>query len=162
MEVAVASQKRLDVWNALLDAEMNDCYWSDEARRYGSRDRWLAATTALLSSGTVVALFNFSAYPTSGKILACFATVVSIVHATFFHTGRLKQVSGLAARWKELAIEYGLLWAEVEDGGNVTDKAWKEFETISRREKSIDESAFSINKRRLEMAQQHVMKARSL
>lgn len=126
---------------------MNEIYWSDEAQRYGSRDRYLAATTAIISSGTVLALF--ASLPMVGKVMASVASIVSIVHATFYHTGRLKQVASLAARWKEMAIEYRLLWSNFKNKDVVELKVWNDFEAVSRREKSIDESAFKVDQGRL-------------
>ena len=156
-------EKRTEMWNSMLDAEMNEIYWSDEAKRYGSFDRSLKLTIAVLSSGTTVALFStFSSHPILVKVLALLVTVVSLVHSNFFSTNRLKLVTGLAARWKEIAIEYRLLWAELEDEEMVSAKTWKEYETVCRREKQIDESAFTINRRRLENAQHLVITARRI
>ncbi|MDR3434931.1 MAG: hypothetical protein P4L95_24010 [Rouxiella aceris] len=152
------SQKRTDIWESLLDDEMNEVYWCGEARRYGVQDRLLSTTVAIASSSTVLALVGSAQMV--GKVIACLATVVSIVHATFFHTGRLKQVTTLAARWKEMAIDYRLLWAGIESDDVVDVKVWKEYETISRREKQIDESAFNINQRRLMSAFNQVRTAR--
>lgn len=61
-----------------------------------------------------------------------------------------------------MQIDYNLLWSELEDGNEVDNKTWKEFETISHREKNIDESAFRIHKGRLDEAYAEVLKARGL
>jgi hypothetical protein len=82
-EAVVNSQAREDLWNALLDAEMNEIYWSHEAQRHGSRDRFFAATAAIVSSGTVLALF--ASYPNIGKGVALLSSVVSIIHALLPH-----------------------------------------------------------------------------
>jgi len=156
----VNSQAKEDLWNALLDAEMIEIYWSHEAQRHGSRDRIFAATAAIVSSGTVLALF--ASYPNVGKAVALLSSIVSIIHATFFHTGRLKQASSLAARWRELAIEYRFLWSSFKNKDLAESKIWTSFQTISRREKSIDESAFKVNQGRLRMAQEQVLIARGL
>jgi hypothetical protein len=159
-EVIVNSQAKEDLWNALLDAEMNDVYWSHEAQRHGSRDRVLAATAAIVSSGTVLALF--ASFPNVGKAVVLLSSVVSIIHAAFFHTGRLKQVAILAARWRELAIEYRSLWSSFRNKDIAESKVWSNSQSISRREKSIDESAFRVNEGRLRMAQDQVLIARGL
>lgn len=159
----MASQKRIEMWEALLDAEMNEVYWHRETQRYGTQDRFVAVTAAILSSGTAVALFSgISASPILSKSVACLAGAVSIFHAKFFHSGRLKQLTTIATRWKEMAIEYKLLWSELEDGHEIDAKSWKEFEAISRREKSIDESTFPIHNSRLKEAQDKIYEARGL
>lgn len=160
---AVASQKQIDMWNALLDAEMNEVYWHREAQRYGTQDRYIAVTAAILSSSTIVALFSgIPASPLLSKVVACLAGAVTIFHAKFYHSGRLKQLTTIATRWKEMAIEYQLLWCELEDACEVSAKAWKEYEAISRREKNIDESTFKIHDGRLKEAQARIYAARGL
>ncbi len=159
----MASQKRTEMWNSMLDAEMNEVYWHCEAHRYGTFDRIFAVVAAILSSSTVVALFSgVSASPILSKCAAVLAGAVTIFHAKFFHSGRLKQLTTIATRWKEMAIEYKLLWSELEDNDEVDTRTWKEFETISRREKNIDESTFRIHGRRLKEAQAKVFAARGL
>jgi hypothetical protein len=151
------------MWEAMLDAEMNEIYWHREAHRYGAQDKVVAVAAAILSSGTAVALFGgLSAYPVISKVAACLAGAVTIFHAKFFHSGRVKQLTTIATRWKDMAIDYKLLWSELEDGGEVDARSWKEFETISRREKSIDESTFRIHKGRLKAAHAQVYEARGL
>ena len=119
----MASQKRIDMWNALLDAEMNELYWHREAQRYGSQDRTFAVAAAILSSGTAVTLFSgLSSYPTIGKVAACLAGAVAIFHAKFYHSGRLKQLTTIATRWKEMAIDYQLLWTKSTEGVTLTRK----------------------------------------
>jgi hypothetical protein len=62
-----------------------------------------------------------------------------------------------------MAIDYRLLWSEIKEAKNVVDvKAWKEYESISRREKIIDESTFHIHKGRLKRAQADIYEARGL
>lgn len=145
----------------MLDAEMNDVYWHREAQRYGTQDRIVAVIAAILSSGTAVTLFSgLSAFPLISKCAACLAGAVAIIHAKFYHSGRMKQLTTIATRWKEMAIDYKLLWSELEDEGEIDAKCWKEFEAISRREKSIDESTFTIHNRRLKAAQCQIYEAR--
>jgi hypothetical protein len=159
----LASQKRIDMWNALLDAEMNEVYWHREAQRYTTQDRFIAVAAAILSSSTVVALFSgVSASPIISRAVACLAGAVAISHAKFFHSARLKQLTTIATRWKEMAIEYQLLWSELDSNCEVDAKTWREYEAISRREKNIDESAFKIHDGRLKEAQARIYEARGL
>jgi hypothetical protein len=139
---------------------MNEVYWSCEAQRYGSRDRSLTVATAVLSSATVVALF--SPFPPVGKVLAILASILSLVHATTFSKARVKQISGLASSYKELAIEFKLLWGQAQSTKAEDVKHWKEYEVLARREKKIDESAFHINNKRMKSAQAQVRRARGL
>jgi len=144
----------------MLDAEMNDIYWGCEAQRYGSQDRTLTIAAAAISSATAITLF--SPYPAAGKALALLASALSVVHATVFNKVRVKQIASLASNYKELAIELRLLWCQVQINATDDVKRWQEYETFPRREKKIDESAFSINRKRMRSAQQQVRRARGL
>lgn len=156
-------EKRTEMWNSMLDAEMNEIYWSGEAQRHGAADRVLKVFIALSSSGTAIALFAaLSLDQKLGKALALVASALSLVHSIFFSTNRLKLVTALAARWKEIAIEYRLLWAELESAETIPLKAWRKYEVVCQREKQIDESAFRINPKRLSNAQDQVIMTRNL
>ena len=145
-----SSEKRAEMWNSMLDAEMNELYWADEAQRQGNTDRLLKIVIALSSSGTTLALFApITSHPNTAKALTALVTALSLIHTNMYSTARLKLVTSLAARWKEIAIEYCLLWAELDEDGETLPKTWKEFESVCRREKQIDESAFKINEKRL-------------
>lgn len=139
---------------------MYDRYWSSEAQRHSSLDRYFAVGTAILTSGTALALF--SSYPNASKVIAFSASVVSIIHATIFNRTRVKQVSSLAAKWRELAIELKLLWSQVRSKSSDHFRLWKEYESLSRREKQIDDSAFKVNRSRMKLAQDQVFQARGL
>lgn len=154
------AQQRVDIWQSMLDAEMYEFYWTCEAQRYGTWDRSFTIASALLSSSTVVALF--SALPEVGKAFAVLATVASVVHATVFSRTRVKQIAMLAEKWKELAIELKLLWSQVEGDRQNRAKHWKLYETLARKEKQFDVSAFPVNTRRMDKAQEHVFRYRGL
>lgn len=154
------SQQRADIWNSLLDAEMYERYWTSEAQRYSAQDRVMAIVAAVLTSGTAAALY--STYPVGAKCIAFLASGVSITHATVFNRMRVKQVSTLALRWKELAIELKLLWAEVTCKSSDKSRLWNKYVQLSGREKQIDDSAFTVNVKRMSVAQDRVNQARGL
>lgn len=154
------SQQRADIWNSLLDAEMYERYWTSEAQRYSFQDRIMAIAVAVLTSGTAAALY--STYPVAAKVIAFFASGMSIIHATVFNRMRVKQVSSLALRWKELAIELKLLWAQVTCKSSDKLRLWNQYVELSHREKQIDDSAFTVNRKRMAVAQDQVNQARGL
>lgn len=152
--------QRTEVWQSLLDNEMRDEYWSSEAQRYSSQDRTLTIATAFLSSATMLALFT--PYPPIGKLLAIAASFLSVVHATIFNKVRIKQISSLASAYGELAIELRLLWTSIQTEQDEDSKLWSKYEDLVRKEKKIDESAFKVNGKRKEAAQETVFRARGL
>jgi hypothetical protein len=61
-----------------------------------------------------------------------------------------------------MAIDFKLLWIQVQSSQLDDAKHWKEYEALARRDKKIDESAFNINKKRRKSAEAQVRRARGL
>lgn len=159
----MSSQQREDIWKSLLEAETNDCAWSDEAKSYGSLARWLSIWTSILSSGTLLALFTVPEWHSvAGKVLAAIASIVSIVHTASYNPARLKQIATLAGEWKALAIDYKLLWSEVENEETPDAEHWNRYQALSREEKKIDESGFRLSTKKMRAAQNTTKRRRGL
>ena len=159
----MSSQQREDIWRGMLEAETNDCFWADEAKRYGAHARQLSIWTSILSSGTVVALLAVPAWHSiSGKILAAIASIISIIHTTLYSPARLKQLGAITGEWKNMAIDYRLLWSEIESEEAPDAKQWNRFQALSRQEKEIDESGFSVSTKGFRAAQNQVKRKRGL
>jgi hypothetical protein len=83
-----------------------------------------------------------------------------VAHPFFFSSDALKRISELVATWKEVFIDYELLW--YRDGELQSAEAWSEFEAIKHREAQIDETRLPGSKRLLEKAFRHVLQKRGL
>ncbi len=151
------------MWEALLDAEMNECFWSGEAQRANTVDLALKWTSAILSSGTVASLLtNHPSLPWLTPAVAILTSVLSVSQVVYFNSTRLKSLSVLAAQWSNLARDYRLLWAKWEDAvGDDPPTVWEAFEVVVKRERQ-DESGFRINQKRLRFAQRQVKENRRL
>ncbi|PYU54078.1 MAG: hypothetical protein DMG56_27720 [Acidobacteria bacterium] len=68
--------------------------------------------------------------------------------------------SELVATWKELFIDYELLW--YEDGTLQSDASWTAFGSIKHREGKIDETRLPKWKGLIEKAYRHVLEKRRL
>jgi hypothetical protein len=157
----MSSQQREDIWRGMLEAEANDCFWNDEAKRYGAHARYLSIGTSIFSSGAVIALLTVPAWHSmSGKILAAITSIVSIIHTSLYSPTRLKQLGTIAGTWKKMAIDYRLLWSEVESKYAPDAKQWRTFETLCKQEKEIDESGFTVDTERFRAAQNQVKRRR--
>ena len=153
---------RTACWNSLLTAEMNVCYWTLVCSATNRWDKRLKAFVALTASGTAIASLSiWSSHPTSWQIVAVSAGVASVVHSIYFSSDKLSKLSGLVATWKELAIDYDLLW-EKNDGDLSPVELWEQFEVTKRRERTIDESQFPIDKKLRQKAYQEVLSKRGL
>src|SRR5712692_6290908 len=151
---------RTAVWNAVLDADMNVCYWtwiSDGCTRW---DQWLKFIIALTASGTVAAWGIWSQHPAAWKVLSAAACVASVSHPIFFPSERLKRISGLVATWKEVYTNYELLWEQ--DSELITTDSWTRFEATQLREGSIDETALPKKSKLIQRAYERVCRKRGL
>ena len=156
----LAADRRTALWDAMLDAEMNHCYWDLVSARYARWDRNLKLLIAVAASGTVAGWSVWSKYPDAWKGFSAIACIAALAHPYFFSSDVLKRTSELVAAWKELFIDYDLLW--FRDGELQSAEAWSEFETIKHREARIDETRLPRSKRLLEKAYRHVLEKRRL
>ena len=159
--VAVVEGRRIELWNSMLDAEMNVRYWETTCGHLSNLDRCIKFFVFLTSSGTAIAAWTiWASHPTMWKILTGVSSVAAIYHQFFFSSERLRKSVALVAAWKEFAINYQLLWAD--DRELVSDKLWKDFQGTKRREAHIDESLFKKDQRLLQKSFDNVKKARGL
>jgi hypothetical protein len=155
-----SADHRIALWNSLLDADMNICYWTWTADRCTKWDQWLKFIVALTASGTVAAWGVWSQYPTPWKVLSAVACVASVSHPIFFPSDRIKRTSKLVATWKEVYINYELLWEQ--DSELSTTESWKRFETTKVRESKIDETTLPKKDKLIQKAYDSVCRKRGL
>ena len=99
-----------ELWNSLLDAEMNVRYWSVICHRYSRYDVWSRAFLAITSSSTVASWEFWSQLPWLWKSLSAVSALVAIILSVVDLPKRISRVSVLVARWKHSEVEYQLLW----------------------------------------------------
>lgn len=159
---APRGEHRAACWKTLLTAEMNVLYWTYKCGKYNKWDKRLKTFVALTASGTAVASLSIWAkYPLCWQGIAVTAAVASVIHAQNFSSDRLAKISGLVATWRELAIDYDLLW-EKYDGELKTPESWEQFENTKRRERTLDESQFPVDAKLQERAFQEVLSKRGM
>jgi hypothetical protein len=152
---------RVELWNSMLDAEMNVYYWQKVSARIASTDRNLKFLVFLTSSGTAIAAWTFWAvHPNVWKFITSTSSILAIYHNFFFSGERLKKSVALVAAWKEFATQYRLLWAD--DPDLLPPKLWKDFEATKKREAHVDESQFKPDKKLLKESQAAVRNARGI
>ncbi|HEV2731679.1 MAG TPA: hypothetical protein VGV15_16735 [Terriglobales bacterium] len=70
-----------ELWDSLLDAEMNVRYWSTMCHRYSRYDTYSRIFLALTSSSTVASWEFWSQFPALWKTLSGLSALVAIVLA---------------------------------------------------------------------------------
>jgi len=144
----------------MLDAEMNQYFWDLISTRYARWDRNLKFFIAFAASGAVAGWSIWSRYPGGWKVFSAVAAIAAVAHPFFLSSDVLKRLSELVATWKEVFVDYELLW--LRDGQLQSAEVWSEFETIKHREARIDETRLPRSKRLLEKAVSRVLKKRGL
>jgi hypothetical protein len=158
---AAAPGHRTELWNSMLDAEMNVCYWQIICERLSGRDRNIKFFVFLTSSGTAIAAWTiWASHPELWKVITGISGIAAIYHNFFFSSERLRKSVALVAAWKEFAINYRLLWAD--DPDIVTTKLWEDFQDTKKREAHVDESLFKKDEKLLLKSYADVKKARGL
>lgn len=157
---ALQPDHRTAVWNAMLDANMNVCYWTLIRNHAIAWDRRLKTTIALTSGTAVASLSVWTRLPHAWQFVSLLTFIATVIQTHYFSSETLRDISGLVATWRELAIDYDLLWEKFDDLS--TSESWKEYETTKRRERSIDESGFKVDEKLREQAFQQVLRKRGL
>lgn len=156
---AVAPDRRAALWRELLLAEYNCCYWSLLSQRDTKIDSYIRGALALSSTG--VTGWTFWAHvPTALSFISMASSVVAWLHVTVFTSERLKKIAGLVGTWKQISIEYALLWETDQDLAG--PETWKRFEAARKLEATTDETGLPQIDKLKEKAFQQMMKNRNL
>jgi hypothetical protein len=152
--------RRTLLWDSMLDAEMNSCYWDLVSSRYATVDLCFKIIIAVAASGTVAAWGIWSQYPGAWKTFSAVACLASLSHPYICSSERLKRTSKLVGTWKEVFVDYELLW--YKDGDLQSPESYTKFGAIKRREGKIDETQLPKWKGMIEKAFRHVLEKRKL
>ena len=135
---AASSQHRNSLWDAMLDAELNVCYWTWLSARYAKINKSCRAVVAVSTSGTVAAWSLWSQFPVVWKGFSAVACLVSIFYPILWPADQLKKMNNLVGSWKQIATNYEILWSRGEELR--APGAWKEFERTRAEQGKIDET----------------------
>lgn len=154
------SQRRVALWNAMLDADLNVCYWTLISNRYGKIDKACRAIIAISASTTVAAWSLWASFPLAWKTLSAVACLVAVLSPIIWPADQLKRMNNLVGSWKQIAIEYENLWDR--DDELETPGAWKAFEKTREHQCKIDETRLPFSDKLRRKAQEEVRRKRGL
>jgi hypothetical protein len=113
-----------------------------------------------LSSSGVTAWTFWARYPVVLTMFSMVSSIVAWLHAVFFTSEKLTKIAGLVGTWKQIEIEYELLWAY--DPDLATPETWKRFEEASKFQGKVDETGLRVSEKLREKAFQQMMLKRGL
>ena len=102
-------QKR-QVWDSLLDSDMNSRYWRYIARRYHYLEMALKILLLCISSGTVLAWIIWLNIQWLWKLLSVIAFVISGTLLVLNLPARTEAMVDLTGKWTALMNSYERLW----------------------------------------------------
>lgn len=157
--MAIALRKQ--IWDSMLDADMNARYWSTLTRRYTRYDTGSKIFLAAMSSGTVAGWGLWSDVPILWKTLSAASALLAIGLTAVNLPKQITRLADQSGQWLQLFTDYELLW--LEDGA-MTAAQQKHYQDIRKREASVkkNEVALPEDLKLLRTCQGAVIRSRGL
>jgi hypothetical protein len=102
------------IWNSMLTAQMNVCYWSKLAYRYAQREKWTKIFLAITSSGTVAGWGFWADHAIIWKVLSGVSAIIAVSLPIVDYSGRIAQLNKAASKCAQLRLGYDQLWAQLD------------------------------------------------
>jgi len=125
---------RNEIWNSMLDAEMNYRYWSYISKSYHKMERNFKFFLAIMTSGTVASWGFWGEIEIVWKILSGTSAVVAIIMPIIDLPKLIKNMSQISQKWFQLKIDYEILWLSLKNNKNQATIE-KEYKRIKENEK---------------------------
>lgn len=153
---------RSEVWNSMLDADMNARYWGLLARRYSHRELGVKLFLALTASSTVAAWQFWSQLTVLWKLMSGLAALAAIVLPILNYPRLIRKTSDLAGRWLQVQADYEILWATIDNTS--VHQLSKRFSDLKRREAHVkrDEQTLPERQALLRACQKAIIQSRRL
>lgn len=133
----------------MLDAEMNQRYWSKLGRKYSLFDTYAKIFLAILSSGCVAGWQFWGNNPEYWKTLSGSAAILSVVLPILKWPKVISQMSDLSGKWVQIKTDYELLWIDFDTDSVSSRKSSeinKRYKAIKQREVSPKKIEFDLPK----------------
>lgn len=153
---------RKSLWYSMLDADMNERYWSHLSRKYYYRDRHSKMFLAIMSSGTVASWF-WSDIQIIWKILSACSALLAIALPIINLPKMISNMGVLKQYWSEIKIDYEITWIALEQGKSeiVIEKQYKK---IKQKENKANQNETNMphDKKLLWQCREEVLLSRGL
>jgi hypothetical protein len=156
---------RTNIWESLLDAEMNVKYWGYLAKRFMFREKVSKVVLALTTSSVLLSLSLWQRFPLGPIILGVANTVLAISLPTLNYSERIQTMATLRGSWSQLSVEFDRLWQRAENiDSSSKDEFENEFRLLKERtvQISVIETRLPNDRELVRRCQQEVRRARGL
>lgn len=137
---------RTTIWNSMLDAEMNERYWSKLSKRYYQKEKWTKIFLACMASGTVASWGFWSEGKLLWKFLSALSAIIAIALPILNWPKSIQNMNVLTEKWLLIKIDYELLWLDVKKGMKDKDEAKirKELKSIMAKEAILSQKEINL------------------
>ncbi|HUN53996.1 MAG TPA: hypothetical protein VMU29_02450 [Smithella sp.] len=111
------------IWDSMLDAEMNERYWSKLSNRYYNREQKTKIFLAIMTSGTVASWSFWSTYEVLWKLLSAASALIAIALPILNWPKIIQSMNVLTEKWSLITNDYELLWLDVKKGVKEKDES---------------------------------------
>lgn len=134
------------IWNSMLDAEMNERYWSKLSKRYYKREKWTKIFLASMASGTVASWHFWSEYVLLWKLLSASSAIVAIALPILNWPKSIQNMNILTEKWSLIKSDYELLWIDVKKSIKDKDevKIKKEIKILIAKENTLSQKEVNL------------------
>jgi len=153
---------RKELWDSMLDADMNARYWGIIARQNVTRDKYSKIFLAIMSSGAVAGWSIWNQVPWAWKSLSSFAALVAIILPILNFQNIINMSSDLAGTWLQIQVDYEGLWLIHEN--TELETMLPQYNNIKKREVEATkaETSLQLNHSLIESCYEQVLSARGL
>jgi len=107
---------RREIWDHMLDAEMNKRFYKKLVARAVSRHRWLSASSVIAASAAALNLATEAAGRPASLTLAVLAVALTAISSAWDFRRDALDAERLCQDWVEISARWDALWAEYERG----------------------------------------------
>lgn len=154
------------IWDSMLDAEMNERYWSKLSRRYYEREKWAKIFLASMASGTVASWQFWSEYELLWKFLSASSAIVAIALSIMNWPKLIQNMNILTEKWSLIKSDYQLLWLDVKKSMKDKDevKIKKEIKILMVKENTLSQKEANLpnDQKLLQKCMSEVKKSRGI
>lgn len=129
------------IWDSMLDAEMNERYWSKLSNRYYKKEQRTKIFLAIMASGTVASWSFWSTYEILWKLLSAASALVAIALPILNWPKIIQSMNVLTEKWALITSDYELLWLDVKKGIKEKDeiRIKKELKNLMTKESTLSQ-----------------------
>ena len=152
---------RKAVWDGLLGADFNKCYWNHLIRRYSKWDKYTKIFLVAMSSSTVASWSIWVEIDLLWKCLSAISAVTAIALPILDWPKTISRMSDLAGKWSRIEYEYENLWLELQ-GDSPINRVEEEYKRIRGEVAGLDDTGLPEDVKLNEQCRNEVLESRGL